>query len=173
MGQLTAREREILSLIATGHDAKSAARELGLSPNTVYERLRRAREKIGAANSREAVRIFFNQLEKHNEKSIPEKFVLADSLSRPPISHLLEPRATADGYLVDQKQTASYDAASFEFDPPTFDRFLPIRKTGERELQASQTQRLRMIADLTTKLALTFVAICLAAMSLANLIQPG
>lgn len=53
---LTVREKDTLRLILRGHDAKSAARELGLSVHTVNERLRDARRKLGVTSSREAAR---------------------------------------------------------------------------------------------------------------------
>lgn len=53
---LTAKERETLRLILCGHDAKSSARELGLSVHTINERLREARRKLGVTSSREAAR---------------------------------------------------------------------------------------------------------------------
>lgn len=53
---LTDREKQALRLLLRGHDAKSIARELGLSVHTVNERLRDARRKVGAASSREAAR---------------------------------------------------------------------------------------------------------------------
>jgi DNA-binding CsgD family transcriptional regulator len=53
---LTEREKTTLRLLLAGHDAKSIARELGLSVHTVNERLRDARRKLGVASSREAAR---------------------------------------------------------------------------------------------------------------------
>lgn len=53
---LTDKEKETLRLILRGHDAKSSARELGLSVHTVNERLREARRKLGVTSSREAAR---------------------------------------------------------------------------------------------------------------------
>ncbi|MCZ8368787.1 MAG: DUF4019 domain-containing protein [Porphyrobacter sp.] len=53
---LTDKERHTLRLILRGHDAKSAARELGLSVHTINERLRDARRKLGVTSSREAAR---------------------------------------------------------------------------------------------------------------------
>lgn len=53
---LTDKEKQTLRLILRGHDAKSAARELGLSVHTVNERLRDARRKLGVTSSREAAR---------------------------------------------------------------------------------------------------------------------
>lgn len=55
-GTLTEREKTTLRLLLAGHDAKSIARELGLSVHTVNERLRDARRKLGVASSREAAR---------------------------------------------------------------------------------------------------------------------
>lgn len=53
---LTEKEKAALRLLLRGHDAKSSARELGLSVHTVNERLREARRKLGVTNSREAAR---------------------------------------------------------------------------------------------------------------------
>lgn len=53
---LTDKEKETLRLIVRGHDAKSAARELGLSVHTINERLRDARRKLSVSSSREAAR---------------------------------------------------------------------------------------------------------------------
>src|SRR6476619_427904 len=54
---LTEKEKQTLRLIVRGHDAKSTARELGLSVHTVNERLRDARRKLEVSSSREAARI--------------------------------------------------------------------------------------------------------------------
>jgi DNA-binding CsgD family transcriptional regulator len=53
---LTEKEKDALRLLLRGHDAKSSARELGLSVHTVNERLRDARRKLGVTSSREAAR---------------------------------------------------------------------------------------------------------------------
>lgn len=53
---LSAREKQVLRLLLAGHDAKSSARELGLSVHTVNEHLREARRKLGVSSSREAAR---------------------------------------------------------------------------------------------------------------------
>lgn len=54
---LTNREKDILRLLARGHDAKSAAGALQVSVNSINERLRDARRKLGTTSSREAARI--------------------------------------------------------------------------------------------------------------------
>jgi DNA-binding CsgD family transcriptional regulator len=54
---LSEREKQTLRLLLGGHEAKSIAKELGLSVHTVNERLRDARRKLGVSSSREAARI--------------------------------------------------------------------------------------------------------------------
>jgi len=54
---LTDREKEVLRLLAGGHDAKSAACEMNLSVHAVNERLRSTRRKLGVTSSKQAVRI--------------------------------------------------------------------------------------------------------------------
>jgi DNA-binding CsgD family transcriptional regulator len=60
LSNLTDREREVLRLLANGHDIKSIARELSISTSAVTDRLRHARRKLGVSTSREAARIFAN-----------------------------------------------------------------------------------------------------------------
>ncbi|KPF78590.1 DUF4019 domain-containing protein [Novosphingobium sp. AAP93] len=54
---LTEKEKETLRLLLNGHDAKSIARELGLSVHTIHERLRDTRRKMSVSSSREAARL--------------------------------------------------------------------------------------------------------------------
>jgi DNA-binding NarL/FixJ family response regulator len=54
-GRLSPREREILSLLATGLSARQIARDLVLEPTTVATHLRNARQKLNAKTRAEAV----------------------------------------------------------------------------------------------------------------------
>lgn len=54
---LSEKEKQTLRLIVRGHDAKSIARNLGLSVHTINERLRDARRKMAVSSSREAARM--------------------------------------------------------------------------------------------------------------------
>ena len=54
---LTEKEKEALRLLLGGHDAKSMARQLGLSVHTINERLRDARRKLSVSSSKAAARI--------------------------------------------------------------------------------------------------------------------
>jgi hypothetical protein len=61
-----------------------------------------------------------------------------------------------------------YKGYSSWFEPSTY---LPLRTPGERDIRATKIERLRLIGDLSARLALAFVAICLAAMILSTLLQ--
>lgn len=67
LSRLSDREREVLTLLARSHDAKSIARSLGISVHTVNERLRAARQKLDVSSSREAARILLE-----SQTSTPE-----------------------------------------------------------------------------------------------------
>ena len=56
--RLTERQKEILRLLSCGHDAKSAAADLGISVYTVNDHLSEARKHLGASSSRTAARLF-------------------------------------------------------------------------------------------------------------------
>ena len=73
LDSLTSKEKETLRLILRGHDAKSMARELGLSVHTINDRLRCARRKLEVTSSREAARL----LGEH-ERAAPENFADKD-----------------------------------------------------------------------------------------------
>jgi DNA-binding NarL/FixJ family response regulator len=53
--RLTAREREVLGLVAAGTSNKGIARELQVSPNTVKFHIAAILEKLDAATRAEAV----------------------------------------------------------------------------------------------------------------------
>jgi DNA-binding CsgD family transcriptional regulator len=79
---LSEKEKTALRLILRGHDAKSSARELGLSVHTVNERLRDARRKLGVTSSREAARLLLakegNAPELYGDKSLGDAPPTAD-----------------------------------------------------------------------------------------------
>jgi DNA-binding CsgD family transcriptional regulator len=52
---LTARQREVLFLVARGMPGKLVARHLGISPKTVEHHMARIRQKLGAPNGTAAV----------------------------------------------------------------------------------------------------------------------
>lgn len=79
---LTDKEKDTLRLILRGHDAKSSARELGLSVHTVNERLRDARRKLGVTSSREAARRLLAE-ESDSPESLGDK-PLGDALAAAP-----------------------------------------------------------------------------------------
>lgn len=54
---LSEKEKQTLRLLVSGYDAKSMARQLGLSVHTINERLRDARRKMATSSSREAARL--------------------------------------------------------------------------------------------------------------------
>ncbi len=55
--ELTARERQVMALVAHGLPAKQVARHLGISPRTVEHHQERIRRKLGAPNQAAAVRM--------------------------------------------------------------------------------------------------------------------
>jgi DNA-binding CsgD family transcriptional regulator len=57
MTQLTARERDVLELLAGGLRQEQIADRLEIGPATVRSHLRNATERLGAANSTQAVAI--------------------------------------------------------------------------------------------------------------------
>ena len=73
------REKAVLRLLAQGHDAKSTARELGISLHAVNERLRGTRRKLGVSSSREAARLLVRAEPQGSNSLVDEKIGLAVS----------------------------------------------------------------------------------------------
>jgi DNA-binding CsgD family transcriptional regulator len=82
VARLSGREREVLRLLLRGHDGKSAARLLGISPGGVHERLREARRKLEVTSSREAARLLA-AVEGDPEFSVDEDFGLGPAREPP------------------------------------------------------------------------------------------
>jgi DNA-binding CsgD family transcriptional regulator/predicted aspartyl protease len=80
--QLTPREREVILLLGQGHDAKSIARDLGISVHTVNERLRDVRRKMGVTSSREAARLLSAEASPGGDKNLgPKKMGMGSEAS--------------------------------------------------------------------------------------------
>lgn len=161
--RLTAKEVEVLALVAQGHDAKSAARELEVSTHTIYERLRRAREKLGASNSREAARMFFGR-----NAAAPDPvsdYVLEDSASA---ALAIKVPAACDHHSGgEEARPAIYRARTIV--RAALDE-LPLRPAGQQRFEASGIERIRLIGELSARLAVAFVSISLAALVISNLV---
>lgn len=76
LDDLTNREKDILRLLARGHDAKSAATVLKVSVYSINERLREARRKLGTTSSREAARVLFEAEGESPQEAWDEKMGL-------------------------------------------------------------------------------------------------
>lgn len=164
-GRLSVKEIEALALIAQGHDAKSAASELSVSTHTIYERLRRAREKLGVSNSREAARLFFNSKGSEAEGQAQTATVLHDSVQ---LSLDQYTRLSPDDDSGKREGTGSYVPLSFlEIARGS----LPVRPSGARSFEATVNERIRLIGDLASRLSMAFVSICLAALVISNLVS--
>lgn len=75
---LTDREKEILRLLSRGHDAKSAATIMNVSVNSINERLREVRRKLGTTSSREAARTLL-EAEASNSQEVWDKEIGLDA----------------------------------------------------------------------------------------------
>ena len=86
---LNEREKEALRRLLGGHDIKSIAADLGLSVHTVNERLREARRKLGASNSRQAARILAEVERAGPNFSVDKEFGVVGATFRTPNSEHL------------------------------------------------------------------------------------
>lgn len=82
LARLSAAEKEVLTLLAQGHTAKTISAHLGISLAAVNERLRSARRRTGAGSSRELARQF-SQNNRHDFLELPQASSPATSQGQP------------------------------------------------------------------------------------------
>lgn len=162
--KLTEREKEALRLLLRGFDVKTCARELGVSPNTITERLRSARTKLGVTSSREAARILI-KAENADPILYGDMFSAVEpatvNLSFP---SLPEQQVEVQGLLMDNRVREAHPA--FQMQPEFFAPLanLPLRKPGDMRNSLSRKQRVSAIIDLSVKLSMVIALICLMAL---------
>ncbi|MEH6791766.1 helix-turn-helix transcriptional regulator [Parasphingorhabdus sp.] len=163
---LNDNEKEVLRLLLAGHDAKTAAQELGVTPNVINERLRAARQKLQVTSSKAAARMLATH-EGHEPKFfVPKDIGIAEKPKSGAIYPLPGQEATTPD-RVREAQSAYQTYATF----PNPILSVPFRKQGERGNDLNKGQRIWAIADLSVKLAFAFAFVCLAAMLLSRLIS--
>ena len=91
---LSAREQEVLQLLATGHTVKSIAVQLGRSEASIHERLRDARRKTGVGSSRELARLLLAQKSWDRKTDLPSDRALIDAPTAPTRSGRLGTKGT-------------------------------------------------------------------------------
>jgi DNA-binding CsgD family transcriptional regulator len=80
---LTAREVEVLRLLAAGHTSKTIATRLGRSETAINELLRAARRKTGVGSSRELARLLAAQEKWDKKIDLPAPGIPGDQLAEP------------------------------------------------------------------------------------------
>jgi DNA-binding CsgD family transcriptional regulator len=58
---LTVKQAEVIRLVSRGYETKEIARQLGISPTTVDQRIEGARKKLGGGTRKEAARRYLAQ----------------------------------------------------------------------------------------------------------------
>ncbi|HEY4279004.1 MAG TPA: helix-turn-helix transcriptional regulator [Conexibacter sp.] len=104
--QLSARELEVLGLVARGERTRDIAPRLGITENTVKSHLTRAYRKIGARNRVEATRHY---LAHHTPTSTPPRGQ-ADPEAAPRLNEFLQRQLTEIGQRVEELNQAIAEA---------------------------------------------------------------
>ncbi len=175
--RLTDRQRECLRLIHSGLEVKEIARELGIGPSAVVERLRAARKTLGVDSSRQAARMLAQ--EEVGETYIRHVDMPAWLADRAPTPSLLLPStAESDGGINPDRVMEA--VATFEA-LPTFFRTRshpwPLRTREQKTNDLTSTERLVMSVGLTVVFTLTaslsIIAVVLLMQFLIELAKHG
>lgn len=94
LDRLSDRERDLLTLLAQGHTAKTIAKSRALSVNAVNEHLRSARRKTDAPSSRELARIFVGERQALSQENRDKLFGIESSVAT---EHRISNQAVANG----------------------------------------------------------------------------
>ncbi len=167
---LTEREKEVLRLLARGFEVKTAAQQLGITANTANERLREARRKLRASNSRHAARLLA-QSEMTDPKKSGDRFVgIVTEVSEAPQAR--QPHVEAEEGL-GTAPTLNQSRPAYAVAGEAFGKlpYLPLRQRGEKGNFFSRSQRLVAIAELSIKLIAVVAIVCLVAVLLNSLIE--
>lgn len=167
---LNDNEKAALHLLLQGHDAKTAAQTIGVTPNIINERLRSARQKLQVTSSKAAARMLADH------EGIAPKFIVPKNIGivQKPKSDAIYPlpghqAASPDRDMVREMQT-TYQSYATSSNPLLS---VPFRRQGETGNDLSKGARIWAIADLSVKLACAFAFVCLAAMLVSRLINPN
>lgn len=163
---LNENEKEALHLLLLGHDAKTAAREIGVTANIINERLRSARQKLQVTSSKAAARMLAEHEGYEPKFFVPKDIGIAPKPKSNEIYPLPEQQAASPD-RVREAQSAYQSYASFS--NPLLS--VPFRKQGETGNDLSKGARIWAIVDLSVKLAFAFAFVCLAAMFVSRLIS--
>ncbi|WP_417608846.1 helix-turn-helix transcriptional regulator [Parasphingorhabdus sp.] len=165
---LNDKEKEVLHLLLLGHDAKTAAQEIGVTPNVINERLRSVRQKLQVTSSKAAARMLAEHEGFEPKFFVPKNIGIAQKRRSDAVYPLPGQQAAAPERVREaQSAYQSYASAS----NPLLS--VPLRKQGEAGNDLSKEARIWAIVDLSVKLACAFAFVCLAAMLVSRLISPN
>lgn len=165
---LNENEKEALHLLLQGHDAKTAAQEIGVTPNIINERLRSARQKLEVTSSKAAARMLAEHEGYEPKNFVPKNIGIAPKLASDAIYPLPGQQAASPDRVREVQSTYQSYAT---FSTPLLS--VPFRKQGELVNDLDKGARIWAIADLAVKLAFAFAFVCLAAMVVSRLISPS
>ncbi len=166
--ELNENEKEALRLLLQGHDAKTAAQEIGVTPNVINERLRSARQKLQVTSSKAAARMLAEHEGYEPKFFVPKNIGIAPKPKSGAIYPLPGQQAASPDRVREVQSTYQSYAT---FSNPLLS--VPFRKQGELGNDLSKESRIWAIADLSVKLAFAFAFVCLAAMLVSRLINPN
>lgn len=165
---LNEKEKEVLHLLLLGHDAKTAAQEIGVTPNVINERLRSARQKLQVTSSKAAARMLADHEGLTPKFFVPKNIGIAQK-SKSDALYPLPGQQAASPDRVREVQSAYQSYSTFSNSLLS----VPFRKQGETGNDLSKGARIWAIADLSVKLAFAFAFVCLAAMVVSRLLDPN
>ena len=164
--KLTEREKQALRLLLRGFDVKTCARELGVTSNTITERLRSARTKLGVTSSREAARILI-KTEDTDPILYGDRFSAVEPSSFDvPFSSSPDGQAEVQSLVMENRVGEA--RAAFQLQPEYFLPLsgLPLRQPGDLRNSLSKKQRFYAIFDLTVKLSTVIALMSVMALAL-------
>ncbi|MEO9600215.1 LuxR C-terminal-related transcriptional regulator [Parasphingorhabdus sp.] len=164
---LNEKEKKVLRLLLMGHDAKTAAQEIGVTPNIINERLRSARQKLQVTSSKAAARMLASHEGNVPNFLGPKKIGIVQRPKTEAVYPLPGHQAASPDRDRVREMQAAYQAQA-TFSNPS--QPVPFRKQGELGNDLNKGARLRVIADLSVKLTFAFAFVCLAAMLVSRLI---
>jgi DNA-binding CsgD family transcriptional regulator len=167
--RLTDRQKQCLRLVSHGLEVKEIARELGIGPAAVVERLRAARRMLDVESSRDAARLLAeHEHPKTYTRHVDTPQPVADLSYTMPQSPASEDVAGSDEPLRLQEVSGAFVVLDPRRAAGSRGWPWPWRSKGERSNDLTLSERLQASGALTIAIALGAAIILIAVMQLMD-----
>jgi DNA-binding CsgD family transcriptional regulator len=167
VGRLTEGQRQALRMVYRHMETKEIARELGISPDGVTQRIKWAMRTLGVNNRRDAANILAGA---EGETPYPRQVYPPRDIAITPDPATIAPSTEGGRYSGSSGEAMREEQAAFMTASLSRSPALPLPKGGARPDDLGMMTRLAWIAGIAIGIALAFGALIAGVQGLTKLI---